>query len=129
MSKLLNCTGLALAGSLLLFNSGAFAGPKEAYSDSCKYIYMSDGHSRCLTQRGRVLLQDGSLVGLLSKDYTGYRPPSRIRSYVSAGGYFTVRYEQVNQNRTLVEYTCDSNSSGSCTGETKKELYQYFPPN
>ena len=119
----------ALIGPLLAFGAGAIAGPKDNYGDACKYKF----ESLCLTQRGRVLTEAGTLIGLLGKDYTRYTAPYTVRagSYVGAvaGGYTTSRYEQVNNNNTVVEYKCGSDASGSCIGKTYKTLYQYSGTN
>ena len=123
-------TFLALSGSLLGFSAASIAGPKDNFSDSCLYRYeapptakvITGQHRICLTKSGRVLyagdLDNYGLAGYLGKDHVYY-----IR-----GNYYNVKYEQVNQARNVVSYSCVSDSSGTCQGPTTKRVYEYLAP-
>ena len=114
----------AFFGSLLLHIPSVSAGPADAYADPCKWKYkQSQWYTiRCLTPNGRVLSEVGEVYGVLNNDYTRYRDfyyPYRF------SGVLTTKYQQVNRANTLIEYECASDSSGACTGQSRKTLYQY----
>ena len=118
---------LGLAGSLMLFSPSVSAGPKDAYSDGCLYVYKhKDGDKACLTKKGRVLNSDGVLIGYLNRDYSYYIKGFYYKGYGNEGRYATVRWEQVNNNNTLVAYGCTSDGGGNCVGGNTKYLYQYI---
>ena len=127
--KNLSCLIFAFLGSLLLHIPNVSAGPADAYADSCKWKYKKPMCAtctiytiRCLTQKGRILSDGGSVLGVINNNYTRYRDTYDYRY----SGVYTTKYQQVNQSNTLIEYECRSDGNGNCTGESTKTLYQYM---